>query len=140
MSKNLIDREALLRINIEDLPQKVLKWLAKMGRHAKLSLFDLAVEHTDVLILEGQEAAVHCEENDTRRPDIDLAGVVILLADHLWRCVTGRSTGSLKKLTVLEEVTKPKIGELDFLAVQQNVLRFEVAMSYAQRVKVLDSL
>jgi len=102
--------------------------------HAKLSFFDLVVEDTHVFILEGQEPTVHCEEYDTRRPDINLCGIVFLFAHHLWCCVTWRTACSLQQLSILEEIPQPKISELDFLAVQQNVLWFEIPMSNPKRV------
>lgn len=104
MNEYLINRVPFFGVNIKHIFEQVLQRLAEMGRHPELPFFDLAVEHTHILILEGQEPTVHREEYNPRRPYINFRGIILQLRYHLWSCVAGRSTRSLEQITVFEEV------------------------------------
>lgn len=62
---DIIDRESLRRVRIQDMVDQILGLLGEEARHLVLRLDDLLVEFLRILILEGQVPAHHRVQDHT---------------------------------------------------------------------------
>lgn len=99
--------------------------------HLVLALEDLGLHDVLVIIVERQRSGEQTEEDDTKRPDVDLCALVNRLArvregrlmrtlaqilatgQHLRRCVARRTTERLHELPRLEFPAEAKVCDLD---------------------------
>lgn len=86
---NLSNAVSLGRVHIEHLLNQIFEVFANEIREDIVARENLLVEFSGVVVLEGQIAADHGEEDDSARPDVHLQPVVLLAADHLGRGVAG---------------------------------------------------
>ena len=112
MVVDLSDAVSLCGVDVQHLLYQILEVLAYKIREHEVSRKNLRVEFGSVVVLEGQGAADHGEEDDSARPDVHLQAVVLLAADHFGRGVAGRPAGSLEQLSRLVGVAEPKIHNL----------------------------
>jgi hypothetical protein len=87
MPLDLFSCEAFLWIRLKDIVEHVLAFLRKVLRHLELAAEDLLVKFASRLVLKGQVASHHGEQDYTTGPDIYARAVVGLPVDHLRCCV-----------------------------------------------------
>lgn len=111
---------------------------------------NVLVEQVDVvsfgvcwIVIVREVTGEHCVEDDTARPDIDSGtDVSTILNDQFGSGVTRRTTGSRHeiRLRIIEAIGESEIGDDHVaIAVEEEVLEFEVSMNDSFSVKVRDS-
>ena len=137
---NLLDRVSLGWIRVEDLLDEVSARFADDARNKVVATQYLLVQLARVWILERQVAARHSVQDDASRPDVRVQTMVSLAGNHLGSSVAWRAARSLQCLTLAVHVRETEVHDLYVvLVVEQQVLRFQVAMADLDLVDVLDT-
>lgn len=131
---------SLSRINIQHLLNQILKLCADKLRKLILSRQYLFVQFCSIGIFKWQVSTDHRKQNDSARPDIHFQAIVLLAWNHFRWSVARRPTGCLQKLTWFVSIAEPKINDFQgILPVNQQILRFEVAMNNIQFMNISDA-
>ncbi len=140
VSLDILNGDAGRPVRLEHFVDEVLALLRDRHGHAVVGGLDFAKESGDLLILEGQVACQHREEDDPAAPDVDFGPAVGRARDHLRGCVVGRPARGLQERPVLHNVAQPEVAELDVVVcVDEHVFRLEVTMGDLVDVAVLDA-
>lgn len=151
--------DALLGVDFEHAANEVLGVRRELGGHGELADLDFGEEMTNVLVVEGEATGEERKEDDTAGPNVGGRAVVVetLLelvrsaqsprrgtetthSDNLGRSVVRRSTARLQQLSTALEGGHSKVGDLDvLLAVEEEVLGFEIAMANVEAMTVVHS-
>jgi hypothetical protein len=104
MSSDVRDSVSFGRISSEDALNQTLHTFTNERRSLKLTLKNLLVQHTRVLVFEREIAAYKSIENNPCAPYVHKSAFILLPIDHLRSSVTRRPTGRLKQFPILESV------------------------------------
>jgi hypothetical protein len=74
---------------------------------------DLVEESGNVLVVEREPTTEHDVKDDAATPDIDLRSGVELSLDDLWRSVIRTTATRLEEVSVLHDIRKTEISDLD---------------------------
>ncbi len=88
-------------------------------------------------MLEGQMPRRHRIQRHPHCPDIRLHAVVPAPLQHLRRRVAGRPAGSLQHGVLAELPAQAEIDQLQVLAIDHDVLGFDIAMADTDGMQVL---
>lgn len=137
----------LLRFLVQKAENEILRLRWKLSRKLDVVALDHAIEILCVLIIERQKACKQSEENNTTRPCIYLISTVTLLVtrNDLRSTIIGTSTLRMQKLlssTRAPHGGKTKVSNLELTScfVDEEVLRFEIAMANASSMAILNTV
>ena len=109
MGVNFLKRKPFGGIHVQDLLQQIFEMVGnEIGQHI-LARKDLFVKLGSVVVLEGEVATDHGEEDDAAAPDVDFEPVILFAGDHFGGGVAGGPAGSLEHLVLLVGVAEPEI-------------------------------
>lgn len=132
-------RQPVVGVRFHDPAQHVLAVGREVTRHLELATQDFLVELARVLVLKGEKASEHREEDDAAGPDVDLRAEVPLTFNHFGRRVARTAARCLELHALFVRVGETEVDQLQvLLVVEQQILRFQVAMHDAQLVQVLN--
>mmetsp|Transcript_41282 Transcript_41282/g.102334 ORF Transcript_41282/g.102334 Transcript_41282/m.102334 type:complete len:327 (-) Transcript_41282:45-1025(-) len=142
--EHLLGREALARVNLEQLVDEVLGVLGDVvppgGGVVVAARHDLLEKGWHLLLVEGGEAAEQDVQDHAHRPHVHLDAVA-LGGEDLGRHVAGRAAGRLHDSLLTHHLGQPEVGQLDRRIGRrrgvEQVLRLEVAVADVVRVQVL---
>ena len=106
-----------------------------------IAALDLCVKFLLGLAAEWEASGQHGVEEDSERPHVDLAAVVLGAPDELRSHVAGRAAENFLLLPVLAECREPEVDDFDHVSLflDQHIIQFEVAVCDASAVEVLES-
>ena len=138
MAFNLIHRQPLIRIPLEQAAEQVASLRAETIQDGDILLGDLLQNFVPRLLalhrslLERIDAADHLVEEHAKGPPVDGEGMTVS-PDDLGREILGRAAESIgHAVTRLLDLGKAKIGELQVtLRIEEDVLRFQVSVDDA---------
>lgn len=124
---------SLILIVSEELRDEVLRLVRHVGPdlviEVELTLSDLAHNFLVAGAVEGRHAGEEDVGDDSRRPDVTLA--VVVLVEHLGRDVVGRAEFLVKRPGGVEDEGGAEVDDLDlvelFVLLKQDVLGLEIS-------------
>mmetsp|Transcript_3398 Transcript_3398/g.7606 ORF Transcript_3398/g.7606 Transcript_3398/m.7606 type:complete len:221 (+) Transcript_3398:187-849(+) len=132
--------DPLQGVDDEHARDELLDVVGHVAGQCEDAALDLLEEVGNVLVVKGERAAQQRIENHAAAPHVHLGSGVELARDDFGRRVVGRAAARLEEVAVLHDVGEAEVGDAELLvAVEQQVLRLEVAVHHRVLVAVLDA-
>ena len=140
MLVDLADRDALLRVDLEQTSEKVTGLCRDVFLQQVLAFEDELVELVHRLRLERHSSVEHCEQDNACTPQIDIEAVAAVPQN--FRRDVGRRTALLAHDLVRLDLSRDaKVGNLDVtFAVKQYVVQLDVSVGHVLRVDVTQAV
>ena len=105
----------------------------------KVTVHDFLVQSISIGVLKWKVATDHSKQDNTATPNVYLGAMVLFAGDHLWSCVTWRTTRRFQSLFRLVGIAESKIDNFDLtVMIEEEVLGLHISMNYTELVEIVD--